>query len=171
MNRPVWFSSFWQQRNASERRTLTLAALTLVALLGYQFVWSPVQRAYTQAKDRLAQAEQLASFTAKTKNILMQAGSKSTQAQAVSPMLWVGQSTQAAGIAPQLILQQPVGADQVKLKFAAVPFDSLLRWLAKSKEAGLYVQHASITPKGGSSNRAAGLVDAQITLVKQAATS
>lgn len=171
MNTPVWFSTFWQQRNARERRTLTLAAIALVTLLGYQFVWSPVQRADTEAHDRLVQAEQLATFTAQAKTTLMQAGPKSAQPHLVSPMLWVEQAARTVGIEQQLVQRQPDGDDRVQLKFAAVPFDSLLSWLAQASEVGLDVQSASITPKGGDSSGAVGLVDAQITLAKHAATS
>lgn len=171
MNIPVWFSAFWQQRNASERRTLTLAAIALVALLGYQFVWSPVQRADARAHDYLAQAEQLAAFTAQAKTALMQIKPKSTQPSSVSPMLWVEQAARRVGIEQQLVQRQPDGDDRVQLKFAAVSFDSLLSWLAQASEDGLRVQSASITPKGGDSTGAAGLVDAQITLVKHAADS
>ena len=171
MNTPDWFSSFWQQRNASERRTLTLAAIALVTLLGYQFVWSPVQRADTKAHDRLVQAEQLAAFTAQAKATLMQAGPKPAQPRLVSPMLWVEQAARTVGIEQQLVQRQPDGDDRVQLKFAAVPFDSLLRWLAQASKAGLDVQSANITPKSGNSSDAAGLVDAQITLAKHAATS
>lgn len=171
MNAPVWFSSFWRQRTASERRTLTVAAVALIALLGYQFIWSPVQHAATQAHERLVQAEQLAAFTAQAKTTLMQAGQKSVQASPVSPMLWVEQVARSVGIEQQLVQRQPDGADRVQLTFAAVPFDSLLRWLAQASEAGLVVQSASITPKNGDSNDTAGRVDAQITLAKRAAAS
>lgn len=171
MNAPVWFSSFWQQRNQSERRTLTLAAIALVALMGYQFLWSPIQQANQKAHDRLAQAEQLAAFTAQAKKMLMQAGQKSAQPNAVSPMLWVEQAARRVGIEQQLVQRQPDGDDRVQLKFAAVPFNSLLRWLAQASEAGLDVQSANITPKSGDSSAATGLVDADITLAKHAAAS
>ncbi len=171
MNTPVWFSSFWQQRNQSERRTLTLAAIALVGLVGYQFVWSPMQQAGQRAHDRLTQAEQLAAFTAQAKKTLIQAGSKTAQPSAVSPMLWVEQAARTVGIEQQLVQRQPDGDDRVQLKFAAVPFDSLLRWLAQANEAGLSVQSANITPKSGNSSDAAGLVDAEITLAKHAASS
>jgi general secretion pathway protein M len=171
MNTPVWFSTFWQQRNASERRTLTLAATALVALLGYQFIWSPVQRADANAHNRLVQAEQLAAFTAQAKTTLMKARPKSAQPHFVSPMLWVEQAARSVGIEQQLIQRQPDGEDRVQLKFAAVPFDLLLRWMAQASDAGLDVQSASITPKSGDSTGVAGLVDAQITLAKRASAS
>lgn len=171
MKTTVWFSGFWQQRNASERRTLMLAAIALVALLGYQFVWTPVQQANQKARERLAQAEQLAAFTAQAKKTLMQAGSKSVQPSAVSPMLWVEQAARSVGIEQQLIQRQPKGDGRVQLKFASVPFNSLLRWLAQASEAGLTVQSASLTPKNGDPSSANGLVDAEITLAKHAAAS
>ena len=86
-------------------------------------------------------------------------------------MLWVEQAARTVGIEQQLVQRQPDGDDRVQLKFAAVPFDSLLRWLAQANEAGLSVQSANITPKNGDSSDAAGLVDAEITLAKHAASS
>jgi general secretion pathway protein M len=101
----------------------------------------------------------------------MQAGPKSAQPSAVSPMLWVEQAARTVGIEQQLVQRQPDGDDRVQLKFAAVPFDLLLRWLAQANDAGLSVQSANITPKNGDSSDAAGLVDAEITLAKRAAAS
>ena len=171
MKTPIWFSTFWQQRNASERRTLTLAASALVVLLGYQFLWSPVQQAAKEADERLARAEQLAAFTAQAKTVLMQATPKSGPTDPVSPMLWVEEAARAVGIEQQLVQRQPEGDDRVQIKFAAVPFDALLRWLARANGAGLRVQVAGITPAGDDPTQTTGRVDAEITLARQTARS
>ncbi len=166
------FTAFWRQRSAQEQRTLRLALIAFIALLAYQLIWSPVQQAAKTASERLAATQKLAAFTAEAKQTLSRqtASPGENQAQPASLMVWVEQAARTAGIEQQLSQRQPLvgsgeGKERVQLKFSAVPFASLLRWLAQANAAGIAVVQLDITPPQGANN---GLVDATIQLARQA---
>jgi general secretion pathway protein M len=164
-------SVFWRQRSPQEQRTLRLALIALIVLLAYQLIWSPVQQAAKIASERLATAQKLAVFTAQAKETLshQRPSSGENQAQLPSLMVWVEQAARATGIEQQLSQRQPLGGaaagqERVQLKFSAVPFESLLRWLAQANAAGIRVSQLDITPPQGAKT---GLVDANIQLGRQ----
>ncbi len=164
--------AFWRQRTPQEQRTLRLAMLVISLLLAYQLIWSPIQQAAKSATLQLESTQKLAAFTQEAKQTLMRAGApaKASQTQSVALMVWVEQAARAMGIEPQLTQRQPVandadGRERVQLKFSAVPFDSLLRWLAEASSAGFGVVQLEITPQPGSKT---GLVDASIQLGRRA---
>ncbi len=162
------FSVFWRQRSAQEQRPLRFAALALSLLLAYQLIWNPIQQAAKLASLQLESTQKLAAFTQDAKRTLMGAASPAgaNPTPSVSLMLWVEQAARAIGIEPQLTQRQPIahsadGKERVQLKFSAVPFDPLLRWLAQANAAGFGVVQLEITPQPGSKT---GLVDASIQL-------
>jgi general secretion pathway protein M len=162
------FQAFWRQRTAQEQRTLRIAALALSLLLAYQLIWSPIQQAAKSATAQLDSTQKLAAFTQDAKQTLMRAAApaKPSQTQSVTLMVWVEQAARSMGIEPQLTQRQPVtngadGLERVQLKFSAVPFDPLLRWLAQANSAGFGVVQLEITAQPGSKT---GLVDASIQL-------
>ena len=171
------FTAFWRQRSAQEQRTLRLASIAFIALLAYQLIWSPVQQAAKTASERLAATQKLAAFTAEAKQTLSRQTASPGENQAppaslmaTSLMVWVEQAARTAGIEQQLSQRQPLvgsgeGKERVQLKFSAVPFASLLRWLAQANAAGIAVVQLDITPPQGANN---GLVDATIQLARQA---
>ncbi|MHB8921208.1 MAG: type II secretion system protein GspM [Halothiobacillus sp.] len=162
------FTTFWLQRSPQERRTLSLAAIVLAVLLAYQLIWNPVQQWAAAAQERLDTTQKLAAFTAQAKQTLARtpAPTGAEQAPQISLMVWVEQAARSMGIERQLTQRQPVGnpteGDQrVQLKFAAVPFDTLLRWLAQANASGFGVVRLEITPQAADRT---GLVDATIQL-------
>ncbi|HQS03725.1 MAG: hypothetical protein B7Y07_04880 [Halothiobacillus sp. 24-54-40] len=162
------FSAFWRQRSAQEQRTLRFAALALSLLLAYQLIWSPIQQAAKSATLTLDSTQKLAAFTQNAKQTLLRAAAPAgaNPNQSVSLMVWVEQAARTLGIEPQLTQRQPVGnaangKERVQLKFSAVPFDPLLRWLAQANSAGFGVVQLELTPQPGSKT---GLVDATVQL-------
>lgn len=157
---------FWQQRSAQERRTLLLAAVAVVLMLGYQFVWTPIQQAAQRESARLAAAQDLAQFSARARGVLSRATPVAAPQSSTNlpPMLWVEQAARKMGIQDALIQRQPDGDDRVQLKFAAVPFETLVQWLMQAHAAGLSVLRADITPQNGDAAHPAGRVDASLVL-------
>lgn len=157
---------FWLQRSAQERRTLTLAAGALVVMMGYQLVWTPVQQAVRREQVRLTDAQALARFSAQARTVLSRTkpAAVSQGTTALSPMIWVEQAARTMAIQDELVQRQPDGDDRVQLKFAAVPFDTLVRWLAQARAAGLQVLRADITPQSADTAHPAGRVDASLLL-------
>lgn len=162
------FLVFWRQRSAQEQRTLRFAALALALLLAYQLIWNPIQQAAKSASLQLDSAQKLAAFTQEAKRRLMDDAKPAgaNPPPSVSLMVWVEQAARAIGIEPQLTQRQPIansadGKERVQLKFSAVPFDPLLRWLAEANAAGFGIVQLEITPQPGSKT---GLVDASIQL-------
>lgn len=162
--------AFWQQRSAQERRTLGWSAAALVVLLGYQLIWMPLQDWAQREHTRLVAAQTLAGFTAKARVVLTRTTppSMAHSQTNVPPMLWVEQAAQDMGIQQELVQRQPAGDQRVQLKFADVPFDILLRWLARAHDAGLQVVRADVTPPGHDSAKQNGRVDATLQLGRMA---
>lgn len=155
----VW-QHFWQQRSPQEQRTLSLAALALALMIGYQFVWTPIHHAAQTADARLAEAQALAAFTAQARQTLTASrprASVDTAAVTGAPLVWLGQQAKAAGIDTTLSTQQ-MTADGIQLAFDGVPFNALIRWLNQAQAAGFTVLRAEIRPID------AGLVQATLTL-------
>lgn len=142
---------FWQQRSPQEQRTLSLAAAALVLMLGYQFLWSPIQHAAHSAETRLQETQALAAFTAQARQTLTAAQSTTVAATPTqisgAPLVWLGQQATAAGIANHLKDQQMTD-DGIQLSFDGVNFDDFIRWLGTVHAAGFRVLRADIHPNG-----------------------
>lgn len=152
---------FWQQRSPQEQRTLSLAAAALLLMLGYQFLWSPIQQAARNAETRLQEAQALAAFTAQARHTLT--GTRPSAATANpaqirgAPLVWLGQQAKTAGIADHLKDQQ-ITPDGIQLSFDGVNFDAFIRWLGSVHAAGFRVLRSDIHPSG------AGLAHLRLTL-------
>lgn len=142
---------FWQQRSPQEQRTLSLAAAALLLMLGYQFLWSPIQQAAHSAQARLQETQALAAFTAQARQTLTGARPASVTANPAqisgAPLVWLGQQAKTAGIADTLKDQQ-ITADGIQLRFDGVNFDAFIRWLGTVNAAGFRVVRSNIHPSG-----------------------
>lgn len=163
-------STFWQQRSAQERRTLGWSAAVLIVLLGYQLIWMPLHDLVQREHTRLAATQTLAGFTARARVALTRAPPPSMAHPQTNlpPMLWVEQAAQDMGIQQELVQRQPTGDQHVQLKFADVPFDILLRWLARAHDAGLQVIRADVTPPSHDPAQRNGRVNATLQLGRAA---
>lgn len=155
----VW-QHFWQQRSPQEQRTLSLAALALALMIGYQLVWTPIHHAAQTADARLKESQSLATFTAQARQTLTGSQHRAPINPAAvigAPLVWLGQQAKAAGIDTTLGSQQ-ITPDGIQLEFDGVPFNALIRWLNQTQAAGFSVVRAEIRPTGD------GLAHATLTL-------
>ena len=155
----LW-QSFWQQRSPQEQRTLILAAIALILMLGYQLLWAPLHQAAKTADARLQETQALADFTAQAKQSLTSNQSRPQVTPPLAmdaPLVWLSQQATSAGLSDALKSQQ-ITPDGIELQFDGVSFDALLRWLSQTEAAGFRVVRSDMRPQG------AGLAHITLTL-------
>jgi len=135
-------TAFWRARNESERRTLVIAALILLLMLAFQFVYKPITTSVKVLRSQTQQqAQQIASLrvqiAARKQSLAMQ---PSVNVPSVSdsmslPAVLEGALTEA-GFKSALKKIEPLSDASVRVELGGVNFDALvttLELLAKNK--------------------------------------
>lgn len=154
------FRQWWSGLQERERWILGLGALVVTGSIAYLLL-DPLFSGVSERVQRVADKEALLAWMQRGAARLPQAGK--TQAPPTTLVVVINKTTQAAGIGPPYLKQtQPVGETGAKAQaqFDAVPFDTLMAWLAQlSSHDGVRVESAQLDKTGRP-----GTTDARLTL-------
>lgn len=151
----------WRQLGARERLVLGGGGLLAILLLGWAFVWQPLERDAQALGSRVAALEaDLAWMRQTAAQIASQQASNGPNASmGGSPLSVVESGLTAARLNSGLKQLSPVGEGRVRVVLEAVSFDALMDWLEQlDRDFGLSPEEFSAQQK------APGAVDATLVL-------
>lgn len=138
-------ASFWQDRSASERRVLTVAALAIIAAL---FYWVAIDPAWSGRAQLAGNLPLLRQQAAEMQALAQQASALGHAATPVSFALSkesVESSLGARGLKAQSVV---LSGDLVKVQLASVSYAAVVEWLDQmQKTARLAMVDANIVPQ------------------------
>lgn len=149
-------------RAPRERQVLTIAALLAGLLLGWAWIWDPLQVALAQERQRVKASEAAwlrMQRVADEVRRLRAAAPAAAAPVAGSLLVRVDASLNASGIGGSMLRVDPLESGRVRVQFQAVDFDALVRWLeALAARDGVRVDEF------GAQRVSAGRVDARVVL-------
>jgi general secretion pathway protein M len=154
------WQGFWQQRDARERRMLTVGASVVAAALAYSVLFNPawtgraqLQKSIPQLRQQVAKMDAMSKQSAQLNNAL---------AENIAP---VTREVIEASLTRRSVKAQvlAVNDDIVRLQLNSIAYSSLMEWLLEEQKVmRLTVEEAHITglPE-------AGMVSVSLTLKQQ----
>ncbi len=141
---------WWAQRTPRERRLLMLAALALVIFGWVAGVIRPgMQRLRGLETTVAAQREQLREMKQAAGELAsLRDGVANAIPSGESPLLITQQLTRDMELEPFVTQAQSQGEAGAQVSFKALPYESLLRWLAQVSQRGLRVRSLTLVPVG-----------------------
>lgn len=152
--------NFWQQRDARERRLLSIAAAAIVLALIYLLLLNPALSGRARLQEKIPQLrQQVAEMALLSTQQAQLAASLSDQVAPVSREQ-IDASLSSRGVKTQALA---VSDDIVRLHIQSVNYGSLMEWLVEmQKAARLTVEEARVTALPE-----AGQVSVSLTLKQQ----
>ena len=126
-----------------EKLIVGLALLVLIAVILHAQVIEPYQLRLTELQDEIEQRRVDLNWM------------KSAVARIPVP------EVRRQGLTEQLSQMSPVGADEIRMRFAAVDFNRLVGFIAQVNTSGLEIKDIRISPGDN-----AGIVDCNLVLVR-----
>lgn len=154
--------AWWLARAPRERQVIGVAAVLAFLLLGWAWVWDPLQAALTQSRQRVQAAEAALlrmQGTAERMQRLQASAPARAEAPTGSLLVRVDAGLNAAGLATSLLRVDPLESGGVRVQFQAVDFDALLRWLED-----LAARDGVRLSEFGAQRVSAGRVDARLVI-------
>jgi len=142
----AWFES----RNESEKRLLTLAALVVAGALYFLLVIDPMSQANARLATRLGAAQELQAHLSKLADEMKSLGGAASKQRTTLPpgaslLDVVTTSAHAAGVQQHTKKMAPVGANALSLYLDDMPFNELAQWLVNlDQQQGIEVERATI---------------------------
>ncbi len=124
--------AWWMARSARERQVLGMAGLLALLLLGWAWVWDPLQTSLREARTRVIAAEaSMAQMQAQAEQYRRLAAQSPVAASAApgSLLVRVDGSLTEAGIGSSVLRVDPLESGRVRVQFQGVDFNALMRWL------------------------------------------
>lgn len=155
---------WWTQLSDRDRHVLLIGGVLAIVLLGWAFVWQPLQERRAVLTEQLDNAHRDLAFVrvaeAEVERLRNAGVTSRADRQGKSLLALADLTVRGANLDGVLKRLEPVGSQSVRATFEFAPFDSLVAWLeALSRDYGIKVTDFS-------SDRvdATGLVNARITL-------
>lgn len=151
----------WNKLAPSERRLATIGGVLLGMALLYTLLWLPVQKELTRLRvsvpEERAQLQRMRAQAASIKPLRARSGAKPAPGTLLSV---IEQSASARGLRGFVTRMEADGGTGVQLTLDAVPFNSLLSWLADLQDShSLLVESTSLD-----AHTAPGTVNAKLKL-------
>lgn len=154
--------AWWLGRSARERQVLGAAALLAILLLGWSWVWDPLQTSLRETRSRVIAAEAAMARMQAQAEQYRRLAAQSPAAVSAAPgslLVRVDGSLTEAGIGSSVLRVDPLESGSVRVQFQGVDFDALMRWLeALAARDGLRVTEF------GAQRVSAARVDARLVL-------
>lgn len=155
---------WWDARESRERRILSLGGAVVVALLGWAFVWHPIERLRDALRQQVeAQRADLAAMRVDAAHAAeLRARGERTKADRQGKSLLALADATARGVQLGNALKrvEPVATNAVRVNFEAASFDAIADWLdGLARDFGVQATDFSADRVEG-----VGLVNARVTL-------
>ncbi len=154
--------AWWFGLQASERRTLMIAAPLLFIILIYFAGWEPLQQDITALQKHVTEQRAVKSWMQQSAAEVKQlrGSTSSSQRNGRSLLAVVDQTTKQARLGSSVKRLEPAGSDSVKVMLEEASFDDMMAWLQSLEQSqGLTVATISIDRQAAS-----GRVNARLTL-------
>lgn len=142
--------NWWVRLSAREKNALFAAGASLLLLVYYLALWSPLSREIAVQQQAIAQLEanylHMAQAGAEVKRLQLLAGDGNPSDQTglkVSLLAKVDSSLQRGGLAGSLQDIKPDGDEVLRVSLRKSPFDRIVLWLDYLRSNGIEVTRAS----------------------------
>ncbi len=158
------FAPWWRNLAARERLWLSVGAALTGLLLFWALIWDPLAAARTALRAEALDNERALRWMRPAAESLIETGGLAAVAVADGRSLLarVDAGAREAGLAGGLTGVEPLGAERVRVRFEAVPFDALIAWLETESNRSLAVEEMALRRAG-----AVGLVEGQAVLRRE----
>lgn len=153
----------------SDQRTLSIAAVLLVLIMGYLFIWEPLHLQISNLNAQINKLRhdklwmtQTAAQVQSLKN--RQTPHASTRPQ-TSLLSLTDRSIRTMRLSSYLRRVEPQNNDSVKVWFDEIPFDQLIQWAQQLRQTHKVI----IEAVSASKTKTEGTVNASLTLIKEGA--
>lgn len=153
--------AYWRGLAPRERLVLGGGGAAAALLLLYGLAWAPLQRDLARLRANVPQEhQQLQWMRAQAPRVKQLRAGSGTALPGGGLLSFVEQSAQAYNIRPNIRRMEPQGSAAVNVAIDAVPFNSLVEWLANlQKQGGVRVENATLEAASDP-----GLVNARLLL-------
>jgi len=154
----------FEQLDRREQLILAVGALVAVLIIGWRFVWTPLDNRAVALTDEVEELSRLVVDLKRAAGIRgAVSGSGPASAATSSLLAIVDQTARPLNLAATFESTRNDGPDAISIRFRGAPFDVLNRWLTE-----LMIEHSLVveTVIGISGSGTPGLVDGQILLAR-----
>jgi len=153
---------FLARFSAREKLIVGLALLVLGVIVVHAQVIEPYQLRLAELQDEIVQRRaDLKWMKSAVASIPAEAATSSTVAIDGTLANFIDQAVRRQGLAEQLSQMSPVGADEIRMRFAAVDFNRLIGFIALVNTSGLEIKDIRISPGDDP-----GIVDCNLVLLR-----
>lgn len=153
-------ADFWNARTPRERRILGSGVLALALLLGYAWLWLPVQRESAQLRADLPALAMQAQQVAAGRQVVAALRTRSAPSSAGDLAARVEDLAVAGGLRARIEAIVPLDAQRVRVRLPEVAFDDWIVWLDTLQKAGVRVEYARAEASGVGAVRAEAVLAA-----------
>ena len=151
-------------RYSPREKMIVLAALLVMLVIGlHSLVIEPYQMRVAELRDELQQQradlEWMKSAVANMPSVASAPGTVEIDGTLAN---FVDQAVRSQGLSAQLTQMSPVGTDEIRMRYADVDFNQLIRFIAQVNASGLDVKDVRISP-----GEIPGIVDSNIVLLRR----
>jgi len=152
----------WARYSPREKLIVGLGLLVLVVIILHSQVIEPYQLRVTELQDEIEQQRADLQWM-KSAVARMPAASQASSKAAIDGTLanFIDQAVRRQGLTEQLSQMSPVGADEIRIRYAAVDFNRLIGFVAQVNTSGLEIKDIRISP-----GEDPGIVDCSLVLVR-----
>jgi general secretion pathway protein M len=155
--------AYWNELSPRDRRVLAIGAVVVAVLLGWAFVWHPLDRKRSELEQRVALERQSLAFVRGAAATLAgeRPGAGAGAARAGRSLLALADaSARDAGLEAALRRVEPVNARSVRVTLELARFDAMVLWIESlARDYAVRVSDLSADRAD-----AVGLVNARVTL-------
>jgi type II secretory pathway component PulM len=152
-----------EQRDARDRLVLAIGAVLAVLIIGWNFVWKPLDTRARELEQEAAELSLLLVDLERGASLASVGGPAASGVGSGSLLSIVDQAARPLGLESKLESSRLDGPNSIYVSFSAAPFDDLNRWLkVLDAEYGLAVESV----RGLSGTGTPGLVTGQILLTR-----
>jgi type II secretory pathway component PulM len=153
---------FLARFSAREKLIVGLALLVLGVIILHAQVVEPYQLRSAELQDEIAQRRaDLQWMRSAVARIPAASATASTAAIDGTLANFIDQAVRRQGLTEQLSQMSPVGADEIRMRYAAVDFNRLIGFIAEVNASGLEIKDIRISPGDD-----VGIVDCNLVLVR-----
>ena len=153
---------FLARYSAREKLIVGLALLVLTVIILHAQVIEPYQLRLSELQDEVEQRRADLNWM-RSAVARIPATSTASSVVAIDGTLanFIDQAVRRQGLTEQLSQMSPVGADEIRMRFATVDFNRLIAFIAQVNASGLEIKDIRISP-----GDIAGIVDCNLVLVR-----
>jgi type II secretory pathway component PulM len=153
---------FLNRFSPREKLIVGLALLVFAVIVLHAQVIEPYQLRLAELQDEIDQRRTDLQWM-KSAVARIPATSSNASAVAIDGTLanFIDQAVRRQGLTEQLSQMSPVGADEIRMRYAAVDFNRLIGFIAQVNASGLEIKDIRISPGDN-----AGIVDCNLVLVR-----